>query len=120
MKKRNNYINILLVLITVIQVLIFIKFNLKKDNEIITDYEYSKEILTFKNVNDHLLSINGLKVLEIEYKGESWNAKVRLTGNEENIKENLNLLKKYRIIAYNIDGSNGDFNVTLDMIRKYN
>lgn len=121
MKKSNsNYINILLIIVSIIQISIFIKFSMKENNKISVENQLNKEFITFKDVNDHLLGINQLKILEMENKDDGWNAKVMLTGNENSIKENLNLFKKYKIIAYTIDGSNGDFNVTLDIIRKNN
>jgi hypothetical protein len=93
---------------------------MKENDTLYVENKYNENIITFKDVNDHLLSINQLKILEIENKDDGWNAKVLLTGTENSIKENLNLFKNYKIIAYTIDGSNGDFNVTLDIIRKNN
>lgn len=118
MMKNNKYISITLIIISIIQVAIFIKFNINIEDKVNTNSEYSDEMLSFKNVNDDLLSINQLKILEIENKDKSWNAKVMLTGDKDSIKENLKLLKDYSIITYAIDSKNGDFNITLDIIRK--
>jgi hypothetical protein len=107
-----------LIIISIVQVLVFIKSNDKPNDKIDETVEINKEILTFKNVRDDLININGLKILEIENKNEVWNAKVLLQGGENKINENLKALKKFKIITYNIDGSNGEFNVTLDIIRK--
>lgn len=119
-KSNNNYINIFLIIISIIQILIFIKFSISNNDKIVTKNQYNKDIMTFKDFNDNLLGVNQLKILEIENKDKSWSAKVMLTGDESSIKENLDLLKNYKIIEYTIDGSNGDFSVILDIIRKNN
>lgn len=117
MKKSNKYVVICLIIISIIQVVIFIRHNINNTVMVDTINGYNKETLTFKNIKEELLDIKQLKVLEIENNDETWNARIVITGDKNSIKKGLSLLKNYKIISYNIDGSNDKLKVTVDIVR---
>lgn len=72
---------------------------------------------SFEDIDKELNNVENLEILELKDNGESWSGKILLSGDKNEIMNNIELLKKYSITNYKIDGNANEFQVLLEICR---
>ena len=115
MIKRKYIIYLIICLITLMQIYLY----LKEDKEVIEVISSNKieAKKSFEDIDKELNEIENLELLELKDNGESWSGKILLSGAKNEIMNNIELLRAYKITNYKIDGNANEFQVLLDICR---
>lgn len=127
MKKevKESILMVVTVTFTIIQLVFFlqgtVKVNKAKSTQGNNIAEEKYKNVRFSTINDELKTLNNSIISDVNDSGDSWNIKIVLTGNKEEILKSLNKLnnmEKYTINKYDINGNKGCFAVKLDLNRR--
>lgn len=114
MKINKQILYIIVLMVTFLQVYVFLREN-KKSVEVSNKIINSEK--SFKQVDSELNKIEHLKVLKLKKNDGRWESEICLNGNSKEINEALENLNGYTINNYSINGNGENFEVFLQVYR---
>ena len=116
--KMNSIIGVMvIILITIIQIIFFLKGNLKKESKNDITIPIVEIQSTIKEVKEELYDIKNLSIIEMEDKNNKWFIKVLIKDTRENLENALNKLERYTVEKYSLEGDNQILSLYLEIYR---
>ena len=117
--KLREYKQVILVIITIIQILImFYYFRAENNGQDLKEVNYTiPSKLTFNDISNDLSINKNIEILEVEDLGENWYVKIMINGNNKKIEEIINKLEVFEIYNYYISGKDNILTVILELYR---
>jgi len=117
--KLREYKQVILVIITIIQILImFYYFRAENNGQDLKEVNYTiPSKLTFNDISNDLSINKNIEILEVEDLGENWYVKIMINGNNKKIEEIINKLEVFEIYNYDIAGKDNILTVILELYR---
>lgn len=117
--KLREYKQVILVIITIIQILImFYYFRAENNGQDLKEVNYTiPSKLTFNDISNDLSINKNIEILEVEDLGENWYVKIMINGNNKKIEEIINKLEVFEIYNYDISGKDNILTVILELYR---
>lgn len=121
MKLKSFYLKVIyfvVIVITFIQVSIFIFSKEKSNKEEIQCITEVKNVKYIKDIEDELSSMNNSRILSYNKKENDWNIRCILKGNKEEIISNLKKIDNYYILNYNLNYKENSIELEMELISK--
>lgn len=116
--KLGEYKQLILIIITFIQIIIMFYYFKIENNQDIKEINYTiPSKLTFNEINNALNIDKNIQILEVEDLGEKWYAKIIINGNNKKIEEIINKMEVFEIYNYDISGKDNILTVILELYR---
>ena len=116
--KLGEYKQLILIIITFIQIIIMFYYFKIENNQDIKEINYTiPSKLTFNEINNALNIDKNIQILEVEDLGEKWYAKIIINGNSKKIEEIINKMEVFEIYNYDISGKDNILTVILELYR---
>ena len=116
--KLGEYKQLILIIITFIQIIIMFYYFKIENNQDIKEINYTiPSKLTFNEINNALNIDKNIQILEAEDLGEKWYAKIIINGNNKKIEEIINKMEVFEIYNYDISGKDNILTVILELYR---
>ncbi|WP_411167930.1 hypothetical protein ACH36K_12395 [Clostridium sp. MB05] len=121
MKLKSFYLKVIyfvVIVITFIQVSIFIFSKEKSNKEEIQCITEVKNVKYIKDIENELSSMNNSRILSYNKKENEWNIRCILKGNKEEIISNLKKIDNYYILNYNLNYKENSIELEMELISK--
>ena len=121
MKLKSFYLKVIyfvVIVITFIQVSIFIFSKEKSNKEEIQCITEVKNVKYIKDIENELSSMNNSKILSYNKKENDWNIRCILKGSKEEIISDLKKIDNYYILNYNLNYKENSIELEMELISK--